>query len=450
MCIFSHMRHAGALISLAAAALAPAFPATAATQVTLFVFPESGKSGYYPQGTLFRDATGSLYGTSFVGGNGKGNVFRLKPPAPGQTNWTFSVLCAFRGGDDGGSPSGGVVMDRSGALYGTASADGHDSNGVVFKLTPPGPGQTAWMETVLHSFRYNVVGEHDGARPQAGLIMDASGALYGTTDLGGTPDRSGVGFGTVFKLTPPGPGNTGWTEAVLYRFGGGADGQTPLSALTADGRGALYGITHYGGTGACQDLRGDNVGCGTVFKLTPPGAGSTGWTKTTLYKFTGGHDGGLPEGTLRVDASGAVYGTAYQGGTGQCFDGLPSTVIGCGTVFKLTPPASGQAAWTESVIHDFNGTDGAAPQGGVIADATGRLYGTGAGGGSGGFGVAFRLVPPPAGQARWTQTVLHNFDILTSGQDPGSGLVSDAQGHLFGVATHGGAGLGGTVYEVLP
>jgi uncharacterized repeat protein (TIGR03803 family) len=131
------------LTSLAAAvmalALLPAAPAVA-TEATLYVFPESGQTGYYPTGTLCRDANGVLYGTTFLGGAyNQGNVFKLTPPAPGRTNWAISVLYDFHGGNDGGAPFGGVVMDANGTLNGTAYAGGVNNEGVVFKLTPPGP-----------------------------------------------------------------------------------------------------------------------------------------------------------------------------------------------------------------------------------------------------------------------------------------------------------------------
>jgi uncharacterized repeat protein (TIGR03803 family) len=427
------------LNSLAATviALAPLpLVTTAATEATLYVFPESGQTGYYPTGTLCRNATGTLYGTTFLGGAyNQGNVFKLTPPAPGRTDWTISVLYDFHGGNDGGAPLGGVIMDGSGALYGTTFASGPNSYGVVFKLSPPGLGQTAWTETVLYAFNYNFIdGNSDGASPTAGLIMDGNGALYGTTVGGGTAH----GFGTVFKLSPPGPGKSTWTETVLYRFAGGADGQSPTSGLMIDRAGALYGTTHYGGGGTCQDGWGNVVGCGTVFKITPPGTGQATWTETILHRFSGSPDGGLPGGTLRLDSSGALYGTTYRGGTA---DG--------GTVFKLSPPAAGQIAWTASILHSFTGPEGAGPQGGVIADASGRLYGAASGGGAG-YGVVFRLSPPVPGQIAWAAAVLHNFNILTSGDNPAYGLLADAQGHLFGTAYYGGTGLGGTVFEVTP
>jgi uncharacterized repeat protein (TIGR03803 family) len=386
-----------AAASLAAALMALALlphSAAAAREVTLYVFPESGESGYYPTGNLCRDQAGSLYGTTFLGGAyNQGTVFRLSPPRPGQTRWSFLVLYHFHGGNDGGAPFGGVVRDASGTLYGTAFAGGVNSNGVVFKLTPPPPGQSTWTERVLHDFSYDwVLKIHDGAGPCSGLVIDASGALYGTTIGGGATNQFGTGYGTVFKLTPPRLGQITWTETVLYYFAGGADGQSPSSGLTIDRTGALYGTTHYGGAGTCQDNWGSVVGCGTVFKLTPPRSGTTTWTKTTLHSFTSSPDGGLPAGTLRLDAAGAIYGTTYEGGTS-----------GGGTVFKLTPSGAGQTGWRESILHNFAGPDGAGPQGGVIADASGRLYGTASGGGNG-YGVVFRLSPPTSRQTAWTES----------------------------------------------
>jgi uncharacterized repeat protein (TIGR03803 family) len=149
----------------------------------------------------------------------------------------------------------------NGALYGTTVGGGAGGNGTVFKLTPPNRGQTAWTETVLHSFcsqSYPCGG--DGARPLAGLIADKEGAFYGTTQGGGT--SGGIGNGTIFKLTPPAEGQTAWTETVLYRFcpsqSNCSDGVNPYAGLIADNWGALYGTTFSGGS--------NNVG--TVFKQT--------------------------------------------------------------------------------------------------------------------------------------------------------------------------------------
>jgi uncharacterized repeat protein (TIGR03803 family) len=412
--------------------------------------------GCYPNGTLLRDAAGALYGTtSGCLTTQNDTVFKLTPPRPGQTQWTAAVLHTFDSGFDGRLPQPNLVMDANGALYGAASDYGEFLRGNVYRLKPPQPGQTEWTETILHAFNYNYAyGIRDGSNPRAGLIMDGNGALYGTTVYGGSlADPYAIGYGTVFKLTPPAPGGTRWKETVLYRFKGGADGENPMAALTMDGAGALYGTTYRGGRQSC----GSVIGCGTVFKLTPPAPGQTTWTKTTLHRF---RYGGLPTGRLLLDNLGALYGTTLQGGRGQCTDGFDQ-VVGCGTVFKLTPPAPGQTAWTETVLHHFRGIpDGVSPGGGVIADAAGNLYGTTLRGGNGicpdmvyrvvGCGIVFKLAPPAPGQTRWTESVLYNFKGLNDGWKPVGELVRDDQGNLFGVTSIGTSSNFGAVFAITP
>ncbi len=455
------MRKSSAYLTIALSALS-AFPAAAAEK-TLYTFnwmPPPGvvNPGSGPTGTLLRDASGALYGATSLGGAYyNGAIFKLTPPAAGQTDWKISVLYSFTGGYDGGSPNPVLVMDSSGAIYGTTQSGGSWLNqGLVFKLTPPAAGTTQWTETVLHYFYHSYAfNADDGANPSGGLIMDRNGALYGTTDLGGsTADPSGVGYGTVFKLTPLDAGKTAWQETVLYRFASRADGQNPMFTLALDSAGALYGTTLYGGTGGCTDFWSDVLGCGTLFKLTPPGPGQTTWTKATLYNFTGGNDGAFPQGKVLLDASNAIYGTTIEGGTGVCSDNF-GTPVGCGVVYELTPPGQGQTHWTESVLHTFTGPDGAYPQGGLIMNGTGVLLGTASGGGPisygvvGGYGVVFKLTAPLPGQTHWTETVLYNFDISTSGSEPVGELIRDPAGRLYGVTYSGGPNLGGTIYQIL-
>ncbi len=293
-----------------------------------------------------------------------------------------TVLYSLTSGSDGANALAGLISDNQGALYDTTEIGGTGNVGTVLKLTPSAKGKTAWTETVLYSFK----GGSDGATPIARLIAD-SGALYGTTAGGGSGNN-----GTVFKLTPPTKGQTAWTETVLYSFKGGSDGATPIARLIADS-GALYGTTAGGGSG-------NN---GTVFKLTPPTKGQTAWTESVLYSFKGGGDGATPIGGLIAD-SGALYGTTAGGGSGNN-----------GTVFKLTPPAKGQTAWTESLLYSFKGgSDGATPIAGLIADNSGALYGTTQQGGSGANGAVFMLTPPVKGQTAWTGAMLHSF---TGGND---------------------------------
>jgi uncharacterized repeat protein (TIGR03803 family) len=193
----------------------------------------------------------------------------------------------------------------------------------------------------------------DGGAPSAGLIADEHGALYSTTRSGGISNN-----GTVFKLTPPPKGQTGWTETVLYSFCSQpscSDGAFPFAGLIADEQGAFYGTTAGGGVG-------NN---GTVFKLTPPPKGQTGWTETVLYSFCSQpscSDGAGPYAGLIADEQRELYGTTSGGGSSG----------GYGTVFKLTPPPKGQTAWTETVLHSFaRGSDGGGPYAGLIADKQG-------------------------------------------------------------------------------
>jgi uncharacterized repeat protein (TIGR03803 family) len=194
-------------------------------------------------------------------------------PAGRQTQWTETVLYNFKGGkkEDGNSPNSSLIFDSDGVLYGTTEYGGTSDYGTVFKLTPPAGRQSQWTETLLYNFK----GEkrEDGNSPNSSLIFDSDGALYGTTEYGGTSD-----YGTVFKLTPPAGGQTQWTETVLYSFKGGKkeDGNNPAAGLIFDSSDALYGTTHGGGTGGSEEHHG------TVFKLTPPAGGQTQWTETVL------------------------------------------------------------------------------------------------------------------------------------------------------------------------
>jgi uncharacterized repeat protein (TIGR03803 family) len=406
--------------ALAAASLAQVqSAAAAATETVLYQF-KGGNDGANPHAGLISDSTGALYGTTWhgggtgcVGGLGCGTVFKLTPPAAGQTKWTKEILYRFQGGSDGEAPFAPLVLDSKGALYGTTLAGGASFGlGTVFKLKPPATGQTQWTEKIL--YRFGVVGG-DGVGPEAGLIFDSKGALYGTTGGGGGPSNCG----TVFKLKPPAAGETQRTEKVLYSFAGTGDGCLPVyGRLIFDSEGALYGTTQ--GTtrviGAAPS--------GVVFKLAPPAAGHM-WTETVLYSFKGGSDGSRPWAGVIFDSKGALYGTTLEGG-----GGASCGTAGCGTVFKLKPPAAGLTLWTEKVLYRFQGTaggDGEAPQGGLVFDTTGALYGTTFAGGNIQLGTVFKLKPPAAGLTQWTEKVLS--DLPSGGANPiGDPLLCSVQG----------------------
>lgn len=398
-------------------------------ETVLHVFA-GGKDGSFPNAPLIADAQGALYGTTANGGDGLsqgagyGTIFKLTPPADGETAWTHKVLYRFKGRSDGSFPYAGLIMDEQGALYGTTETDGSSGiNGTVFKLTPPHKDEKEWSQTVLYAFHGS-----DGSAPVAGLIRDKQGALYGTTSSGGL----GFGFGIAFKLTPPAHGETAWTETVLHLFTGGSDGNNPFAGLTVGPDGALYGTTSNGGST-------NNGGYGTVFKLSPPARGETGWTETVLYNFSGGSDGSVPQAGVIFDHEGALYGTTTLGGNGS------------GTVFKLSPPAKGGTAWTETVLYSFSGgSDGNSPASGLIADTQGALYGTTAGGGGNGVGAVFKLTPPSRHGANWGESVLYSFKGGSDGSYPYASVIGSWRGNLYGTTsgTDGAPGDFGTVFEL--
>lgn len=371
---------AAAILAILGAAVAEG-----ATENTLFrlkPWPRQGEvqPGANPTGGLLRDNAGALYGaTSSGAAYYHGAIFKLTPPARGNTGWTMSVLYSFTGGQDGSSPNGDLIMDADGAIYGTAARGGSWLNqGLVFKLTPPARTGGQWTYGVIHWFYHDYVNkEADGANPHGGLIMDRFGNLFGTTGQGGLTQRIGEDYGTVFVMSPADAAKTRWYYKVIYRFLGGADGATPLDALAMDTNGNLYGTTVYGGTGPCQTMKivaavPANFGCGTIFRLSPPAYAGGNWTKTTLHHFDGGAGGASPLGRPLI-AFGALIGAAYKGGTGNCQDGL-GTWTGCGVIYSLAPPANG-GAWVKSVLLNFNVNNGYHPQGGLTADRY-ALYGT--------------------------------------------------------------------------
>jgi uncharacterized repeat protein (TIGR03803 family) len=246
--------------------------AQAGLEQVLYAF-QSSPDGSLPSGPLIFDSKGDLYGTTYGGGAGYGIVFEVGPSGSG--GWKETILYTFQGGSDGANPNAGLIFDQAGNLYGTTSAGGANKDGTVFELSPSGSGE--WTETVLYSFGAS---SSDGAFPSSSLIFDGLGNLYGTTQGGGVSSYCGSGgCGTVFELSPNGSG--GWKETVLYSFGANSsDGSQPNSPLTFDRKGNLYGTTPGGGN-SCEELLFN--GCGTVFELSPNGSG--GWTETVYITF---------------------------------------------------------------------------------------------------------------------------------------------------------------------
>jgi uncharacterized repeat protein (TIGR03803 family) len=372
---------------------------------------------------------------------------------PAWASWKEKVLYSFQGGtNDGSVPAGGVVFDKAGNLYG-ATTDG----GMVYQLAPPTKQGDPWTETILYVFQGNSKG--DGANPSGGLVIDSAGNLYGVTAYGGTGNcvllGGVVGCGTVYEVSPPKVKGGAWTETVLYSFPTAKQGYLPNGDLVFDSAGNLYGATTFGGTKGttCDAFYGGQ--CGVVFELSPPKNKGGQWTEKVLHSFAGiangqqTGDGANPNGGLVLDSKGIVYGTTYIGG----YNCPHNSDQGCGTVFELKPPPTQRGAWAETVLHRFkrDTSDGGNPMAGLRFDGVGYLYGTTLNGGPGQYGTVFSLRPPPQGTGAWVETVLYGFDGDQQGANPEASLVFDAHGDLYGSAYRGSGGSQyGDVFRLKP
>jgi uncharacterized repeat protein (TIGR03803 family) len=321
--------------------------------------------GRSPYSGVVIGPNGTLYGTTVQGGStGGGTVFELRPPLTVckavQCYWNETILHSFAGSPDGANPTyGNLTFDQAGNIYGTAARGGTSNDGVAFELAQSG-GQ--WAEIILHSF-----GSNDGLYPQAGVIFDADGNLYGTALHGGTGQDCQNGCGIAYQLALS---NGAWTEHTVVNFDLEMSGGTPYSTLIRDQSGDLYGTTSIGGGG----------GGGSVFQLTPAGGN---WSVSTPYAF-GINPACNTHTGVTMDAVGNLYAVCYDGG-----------LHGAGMVFKLTNSSQG---WMLTDLHDFEGNDGDNPWGPVVLDASGNLFGTTYGGGNlancdGGCGVVWEITP---------------------------------------------------------
>ena len=369
------------------------------------------QDGLNPIGGLVRDGAGTLYGTTYFGGTyTNGVVFKLSKSGD------ESTLFNFNGGSEGGFPNSNLILDQAGNLYGPAE-QGTKGGGVLFKLSPKG------KEKVLYNFGGCACLKPRG--PEGALLMDASGNLYGATVLGGIkgrgPECEYFGCGTIFRFDA-----ATRKLQVLYGFKGGRDGAYPSGPLLQDAEGNFYGAAENGGDLSCPEF--PDLGCGTLFKLSKDG------TFTVVHTFTGGADGANPQPGLIMDAAGDLYGAAAAGGDSVCDDG-------CGTLFKL----SNDGKFT--VLYTFqDGDDGGYPNGGLVRDSTGNLYGTTAGGTTNSFnGTVFKL------NKAGTLTELHIFTGGTDGGKPLSGVIRESEGNLYGTTyTSAGFNGGGVVFEITP
>jgi uncharacterized repeat protein (TIGR03803 family) len=397
--------------------------ASAQTLITLTSF--DGVNGAQPgYGSLIADANGDLFGTTYQGGAASaGTVFEIVNTG-GVYAGTPTTLVSFDGGNDGWGPANGLIADANGDLFGTTEYGGTSGgNGTVFEIVNSG-GVYAGIPTTLVSFNGN-----DGVSVISSLIADANGNLFGTAEYGGTSMVPGSGGdGTVFEILKTSSGYAS-TPTTLVNFNGN-DGMTPFAGLIADANGNLFGTTA-GDAGMTS--------YGTVFEIAKTSTGYAS-TPTILVSFNG-NDGSHAFAGLIADANGNLFGTTANGGAS-----------GLGTVFEIVKTSSGYAS-TPTTLVSFNGYDGALPDGGLIADANGSLFGTTAAGGASsfglasGFGTVFEIVNTSSGYAS-TPTTLVSFNGGSDGLEPIAGLIADASGNLFGTTYRGGASSAGTVFEV--
>ena len=367
---------------------------------------------------------------------------------------TQKVLYSFTGGVDGGDPYAGVILDSAGNLYGVTEHGGLYGRGTVFKLAP---SQNGWTETVL----YNFTGGTDGAEPIGGLTWSEYGELYGTASAGGDPAS---GCGTVFNLW-----NTSLT--VVHTFKGSGDGCSPGAVLYYISGGGIWGTTVYGGS----------RGYGAAFVIDSDGnyavdsfSGSNGqnpWGGINQWGYGVTFEGGrTTHGKLYQviwPSSFKIirgFGTTSTVGYHPMGELLAVTINGVRTMYGVTysGAAGGGGAvyrmtedpvkqhWATKVLHAFSGPDGEGPGSGVIRDAAGNIYGTTMyGGADPGFaGTVFKL--SPGLKNKWVHTVLYNFSGGNDGGVVTSGVVMDAAGNLYGTTSEGGLYGQGVVYQIVP
>jgi hypothetical protein len=457
------------LIVVAILLLATSLSAAEWKEKVLYSFQGGTMDGSVPAGAVVFDQQGNLYGATTAGGPESctpigyecGVVFQLSPPAQKGGAWTETPIYQFQGegSKDGSVPTGGLIFDAAGNLYGVTAYGGKGDClllgikggcGTVYELSRPHQKGGAWTETILYSFQ----GGNDGYFPWGNLVFDAQGNIYGATQFGGGKGTTcnsiyGGQCGTVFKLSPPKQKGGAWKEKVLYRFKGGlagrqfGDGANPNGGLLLAGKGGIFGTTFYGGneSGECNGGSGGS-GCGTVFELTSPIKKGGEWKEEILFRFNG-QDGATPVAGVIFDKNGNIYGAAYAGAS-----------AGNGAIFELARGTGKSSGWRETVLHRFDGgTGGGGPVGGLTFDLQGALYGT-ASFGSTNAGSVFEM--KPANGKQWAFTVLYGFAGVPDGAFPAATLVLDKGGNLYSTTTYGGDGTNcrpygcGTVFELKP
>ena len=364
-------------------------------------------------GRAFAVATAAAFAAGCGGGHSGAGI----PPTSVQSGYRASsatsgeqVLYSFSGGSDGGNAATAIALDNGGNLYGTTVVGGAYACGTVFKLTPK--ASPPWNESVLHSFTcYS-----DGKNPHGGVSFDPDGNLDGTTVAGGSGGYcTGDGCGVTYQLTPA-------TENVLHAFTGANDGFGPGGAVVFDRKGNVYGTTPDGGSNYV----------GVVYEIQHSGAK---WHYRVIHPFTGGDDGSVGSlGALLIDKSGSLYGVAEEGGA-----------HGAGTVFELSRKGK---RWKFTTLYAFKGTpDAGSPYGGLVADKSGKLYGTTYYGGANGLGAVYELVPGRHG--KYKERVLYSFAGGSDGSSSTTTLAFGSSNDLYGTTSAGGGTCDcGTIFKV--
>jgi len=391
------------ILAIAALFVVTVIPARAQTETLIYQFKATPDGANPKAGLVLKGKT--LYGTTWEGGaygsgdTGFGTVFKLT------TSGKETVLYNFAGPwNDAAQPMGSVVLDTAGNIYGTSLNGGVNYNaGTVWMVTKKG------QESVLHTFLGT---NDDGMYPYyVTPVLDKAGNIYGTTAYGGH-----YGNGVVFKLGP------GGAYTTLHSFSStNGDGYNPVTGVTIDAKGNIYGVAAAGGA----------YGYGVLFEITAAG------TYSVLYNFQGGNDGIMPY-SPPVLKGGSLYGTTEAGGAHNC-----------GAIYKFTP-AKGKKTAKETILHSFaNQPEGVEPwTGALVFDKQGNIYGTTLGGGTYASGMVYKLSPDG------TLTVLYSFDQTPDGSSPFAGVVLDTAGNLYTTAAFGGNLQGeygaGTVIKITP
>jgi uncharacterized repeat protein (TIGR03803 family) len=360
--------------------------------------------GAEPSAGLIRDTNGNFYGTTYLGGTGgsfpgAGTVYKIDSTGKETVLYSF---CPSAPCTDGSNPSGALVLDSAGNLYGTTSSGGGSSEaGTVFEISAAGP------ETVLYNFKGLALG--DGSTPGYGSLWLDSQGLYGTTAYGGRScSYSSAGCGTIWRVDLSGH------ETVLHRFRG-ADGAIPVAGVIRDGAGSIYGTTLTGGA--------NGLGCGVLFQYAPGPH-----HLTVLHDFCTGTDGSIPISGLIMKGN-DLYGTTQSGGAN-----------GCGLVYKVTRGSG------ETILHSFgSGIDGCGPTYGSLVFDAGRtaLYGTTTFGGGFGDGVVYKVSVDGS-----NEQVLYTFTGASDGGQPYGTLVRNGPHNLYGTTSSFGASGWGTVFKL--